>query len=384
MPKKKKKNLRADGRYMIRRKMPDGSSKCFYGRNVTEAEAKYKAAYDAAVLAAQKQNGGATYREMSKAYEDYITGPGEPVKRGTVNAYRKHLPPLLDYFGDTPMADIDVQAVRGYMERMKTEGKSLHTITNAKSVLSCIFNFWCANYHGTGNPVLLAKPPAGMKKGKRCEPTPEQQEIINAHPEGCGFWAQLFSYTGLRMGEANGLQWKDVDFDAGVIHVNSAMPWDRNRPYEETLKTENAYRDVPILTPLRPLLLEQKKNHKKTDYVMSGEDGPLSQSQYEWRWAIYCRDLGLSVRQEKHAKVPGQPGKVRTYYKWKALVTAHQFRHCYATNLFYAGVPDKIAQKLMGHADIMTTRRIYQELRDAENREYIDRLDAYVQKQKNR
>ena len=210
----------------------------------------------------------------------------------------------------------------------------------------------------------------------------EQQEIINAHPEGCGFWAQLFSYTGLRMGEANGLQWKDVDFDAGVIHVNSAMPWDRNRPYEETLKTENAYRDVPILTPLRPLLLQQKKGHRGTDYVMSGESKPLSQSQYEWRWAAYCRDLGLSVRQEKRSKVKGQPGKVRTYYKWKALVTAHQFRHCYATNLFYAGVPDKIAQKLMGHADIMTTRRIYQELRDAENREYIDRLDAYVQKHK--
>lgn len=42
------------------------------------------------------------------------------------------------------------------------------------------------------------------------EPTEEQRDLINAHPEGCGFWAWLFEYTGLRMGEANGLQWKMV------------------------------------------------------------------------------------------------------------------------------------------------------------------------------
>ena len=35
------------------------------------------------------------------------------------------------------------------------------------------------------------------------EPTEEQRDLINAHPEGCGFWAWLFEYTGLRMGEAN-------------------------------------------------------------------------------------------------------------------------------------------------------------------------------------
>ena len=221
-----------------------------------------------------------------------------------------------------------------------------------------------------------------MKKGKRLEPTKAQRDIIDAHPEGCGFWAQLFEYTGLRLGEANGLQWKDVDFEQNVIHVRSAMPWDRNHAYEETLKSEKGYRDVPILTTFRPMLLEQKAGHADTDYVMSGEAKPLSQSQYEWRWAIYCRDLGLSEKQEKRARIKDKPGEYRVYYKWKALVTAHQFRHFYATNLFYAGIPDMVAQKLMGHADISTTRKIYQQLRDEEDKQYIAKLDAYVQSKK--
>lgn len=56
------------------------------------------------------------------------------------------------------------------------------------------------------------------------------------------------------MGEANGLQWKDVDLDAGKITLVQAMPWDHNQPYRELLKTEKAYRSIPVLTPLRPML----------------------------------------------------------------------------------------------------------------------------------
>ena len=37
-----------------------------------------------------------------------------------------------------------------------------------------------------------------------------------------------------------------------------------------------------------------------------------------------------------------------------------------------------VAQQLLGHADIMTTRRIYQHLRDGENKQYTKLLDAYV------
>ena len=379
MPKKKTK--RPDGRYEIKRKMPNGTYKHFFGATISEASAKYEADYQRATIEAQKKNGGATFREMAQAYENYITGSGTPIKRSTITAYRRYLANFVSYFGDTPMEDIDTQAVCSYMERMKMNGKALHTITNAKSVLSCVFKFWCANYHGSGDPVLLASPPAGMKRGSREEPTSEQQRIIHAHPEGCGFWAQLFEYTGLRIGEANGLQWQDVDFDMGVIHVNRAMPWNKNQPYLETPKTKNGYRDVPILTAFKSALLEHKKECKPTDYVMSGGEKPLTQSGYNNRWISYCRSIGLAEWYMHPTKIPkygNKPEYVTQRKVYKATVTAHQFRHLYASNLFYAGVPDKVAKKLMGHADIMTTRRVYQQFRDEEDKKYIARLDDYV------
>ena len=51
------------------------------------------------------------------------------------------------------------------------------------------------------------------------------------------------------------------------------------------------------------------------------------------------------------------------------------------TDRFMAGigVPDKVAQKLMGHADITTTRRIYQQLREEEDLKYTALLDNYLE-----
>lgn len=364
--------------------MPNGNFKSFYGKTRLEAENRYTE-YLRQWDELHPQKGkvsSVTYREAAKAYEDYITAPNSPIRRGTISSYRKHIKPTSEFFGDTLMEDIDAQRIKEYLDVLAADGKAKKTAENARSVISCVFAYWCNYLHGNGNPVRDAKIPKKMPVTERKEPTKEQRQLIEANPEGCGFWAALFEYTGLRIGEANGLQWKDIDLVAGKITPAKAMPWDKNHPYQEELKTAKAYRSVPILNRFRPLLEKEAAQHEPDDFVMSGEKEPLSQSQYEWRWAMYCRPLGLSVQQEKHSKIKGQPGKIRTYYKWKALVTAHQFRHLYASNLFYAGVPDKVAQKLMGHADIMTTRRIYQQLREEEDAKYTDMLNEYIDNQK--
>lgn len=381
---KKKKGARADGRVQIHRSRGLERATVFYGRTKAEAEQKYQQAVVAQALACSGElQARHTFREVSAAYEGYIEklDRGSPVRRGTVNAYKKRIHPAQEHFGDTAMEDIDTQAVYTYLETMKAAGYSKHTVKNAKSVLSCVFTYWCTNYHGSRNPVLLAKLPSGLREGGREEPTQKQRDIINAHPEGCGFWAYLFEYTGLRMGEANGLQWKDVDLNAGTITPVQAMPWDRNQPYKELLKTEKAYRAIPILTPLRPLLEAERAGHSPEDYVMSGTSKPLTQSQYSRRWVMYCRELGLCTSYTREAKIAAtslRPERTVTRVEYRATVTAHQFRHLFATNLFYAGVPDMVAQQLLGHADIMTTRRVYQHLREDESQKYTAMLDAYV------
>lgn len=379
----KRKGNRSDGCCQCKRKMPDGKYKVFYGSTFTEAENKYRDTLQSWEETHKKKPraSAVTYKEAAEAYEAYITSPSKPVKRGTVASYRKHLNPTKIFFGDELMEDIDAQRVRDYLDHLSAEGKAKKTALNARSVISCVFSYWCNYMHGTGNPVRTAALPKKMPVTERKEPTREQQELIEAHPEGCGFWAALFEYTGMRIGEANGLRWQDVDLAAGTITPMQAMPWYKNQPYKEKLKTENAYRSIPILSPLRPLLEAGKAAHRPEDYVMSGADTPLTQCQYRRRWVVYCRQLGLCESYMAKYKVPATsltPAHTAERLEYKPLVTAHQFRHLFATNLFYAGVPDMVAQRLLGHADIMTTRRVYQHIREAEDAKYTAQLDAYV------
>ena len=166
--KKKSSTKRVAGGVYIHRQVGLPKPQVFYGRTKAEAERKYQDAVLSYKLECMNpKEKRYTFRVVCTAYEEYILSDASPVRRGTINAYRKYFKPLRDYFGDTVMNDIDPQAVRGYLEYLKVQGKSKHTVANAKSVLSCVFSYWCANYHGNANPVLLTKLPAGRCRSSR-------------------------------------------------------------------------------------------------------------------------------------------------------------------------------------------------------------------------
>ena len=58
-------------------------------------------------------------------------------------------------------------------------------------------------------------------------------------------------------------------------------------------------------------------------------------------------------------------------------VTAHQFRHEMASTMYEAKVGELEAQKILGHADIATTRKIYTHIRSGRCRAQPTRLNAF-------
>jgi integrase len=66
----------------------------------------------------------------------------------------------------------------------------------------------------------------------------------------------LLAYTGMRIREALGLRWQDVDLDAATIRLRSQLTKDCKR--RVPLKTEAGLRDLPILPALRRRLIEHR------------------------------------------------------------------------------------------------------------------------------
>lgn len=363
---------RANGYYEIKY-----NGKSYYGKTLAVAKAKVE-------QAKQVQKQGYTFQQVVDSYIALAESDKTELRRGTYRSYLKHIKKLEAEFSETPMQDIDAQRIRIFLEKLKAQGYALKSVTNCRSVLSCLFTHWCTEMHGTKNPVSLAGLPSNLQRGERQPPTDQQIQIINAHPEGVGWWAVLFKCTGIRIGEANALRWSDWDWDAGVIIIDDAMPWDRNQPYHEDTKSSAGHRIVPILNELRRIAQPICSQHAATDYCLSGGPKPLTESCYTRQWTNYCRSIGLASSYKTTVKVSAtsvRPARTVNRIKWRADVTAHQFRHLFATALFESGVPEEVAQTILGHADIVTTKRVYQHIRKRMIDASVARLNLYFDNQ---
>ena len=346
---------RADG-LLEKKRTINGKVMHFYGHTVAEIEAKIDA-YKAEL--AEKETKGERFEVV---YDAWMELRRTQVKPSTLYCSASACAHTRAEWEGYRMKEITPTRIAAWYQCLGDQGYAKGTVRNHNDVLSSVFKHWIVYFGGDFNPCPYVDVPRNLKTKVRTPPTDEQLAAVKAHPEDFGFVAWLLMYTGIRLGEAMALQWQDVDFGTGFIHVTKSVWWDNGRPVVTTPKTKNAIRDVPILNVLRPLL--QGRQGAPTDYVCSGRATPLTASEYRNKWGVYWRKLGYY-----HSDGSGS---------WDADVSAHQFRHGMASVLYEAGVGEMEAQRILGHASITTTHEIYTHLRQAQLSAATDRLNAFL------
>lgn len=164
--------------------------------------------------------------------------------------------------------------------------------------------------------------------------------------------------TGLRVGEALGLWWSDIDFDAGVVHVNKGLVRSRQGLIYQETKTEKSTRTAPIAS----FALEQLKQHKirMKSLRLYREENP-----------VFCNSVGgvLGYETVSHS--------FRRLCKRLNLsgITIHSLRHTFATFLLERGENLKTVQELLGHSKIATTADIYSHVSKEIKKEAVSKLD---------
>ena len=165
-------------------------------------------------------------------------------------------------------------------------------------------------------------------------------------------WRALFEVlvvTGMRPGEALGLQWRDIDWDAGRLSVRRALVKQGKEWRLEEPKTQSSRRAIPLPpATMRTLAAHRKQQavdrlatgpaYLHHDLVFAGQNGqPLDEHN------VVHRAFKPLLRQA------GLPDSVRLY----------DLRHTCATLLLAQGVHPKVVSERLGHASVTLTLDTY-------------------------
>lgn len=214
------------------------------------------------------------------------------------------------------LSDLTKGFIADYRQARIAGGSAPATVNRDLTALQA-FLTWCIEDQG----LVVARPQVRRER----EPSGRERwlsaEEFAALGEMCPreWWPLIATlvYTGLRVGEAQGLVGSDVRLAERRISIH-----ERNRH----VKTPSSVRDVPIPEPLAELLAQHfvRLPAGPADSVFPGPLGDYQALRRTWR--RICRA----------AKVHG--------------ATLHDCRHTFGVHCAQAGVPIARLQKLLGHA----------------------------------
>ena len=238
---------------------------------------------------------------------------------------------------------IDDGTAREFVDALEAKGLSPKSIRDVTLVLRMLLRYgaregvWPAVDTEVRYPqARKVGPPVMLPRDQR-----RLTEYLREHPSLKGLGILICLETGLRIGEVAGLQWKDIDFEQGVIRVGKTV----QRLYIDdgadkrhflsigSPKTPSSNREVPMTREQRKLMGRHRSAPEF--YVVSGAPTPVEpRALREYLMRTLCR-LGIPR------------------------VRFHALRHSFATRCIESGADPKTVSAILGHASVSTTLDLY-------------------------
>ena len=206
-------------------------------------------------------------------------------------------------------------------------------------------------------------------------------------------WYPIFAVmlgTGLRVGEATGLRWCDIDLDEGLINVNHTLVYYSHGPQKgcsfnvNTPKTKAGERVVPMLGFVKEAFLEERENQKETGISCNASVDGYTDFIFVNRYGDtqHLGTLNKAIRRIIRDCNDAQFEKSDNPEVLLPHFSCHTLRHTFTTRMCEAGVNIKVIQDALGHADVSTTLGIYADVTKDLRKDEFAGLDAYFQKGK--
>lgn len=302
-----------------------------------------------------------------------VKAPG--LSPSSLESYRTALnKDILPQLGERNLRAITATELQAFVNGYA--GMSATKITVICAALSGLFDSACADGLIAQNPMdYVHKPkatPAAEKTILSADQRRAVEQVCASDPRAV--YLALMYYLGLRPGEARGLMWSDIDFDARTIHIQRDIDYKAGGKVGQ-LKTPKSNRVIPLPDALSAVL-SGFRGLPNTFIVQGAKGGSLARVSAERLWCELMIDCGLVVPAASSNYRDGDP---RAH--WTPIITPHALRHNFASMCWENGLDAYTAMRLLGHSSIKTTMDIYTHLSDAQLHQIGSKVDAMFSKQ---
>jgi integrase len=241
--------------------------------------------------------------------------------------WRKHVEPK---WAARKLLSVGAEEIARWQQEMLTAKNGPKTVLNCVQLLSAVFK------HARRFKWIPTNPCEDVRKPKykvkvRAFTAAEVAMLAHYADDATALLIRSAASTGLRFGELAGLEWEQVDLDAGAFQVAKQFThgaW-------ADLKTVNSRRRIPLAKELvKALRLHRLRT--QGPLVFPGPSGVVL-DYHNWRartWLPLLAKTGPDEDNPERVAVDG---------------TFHMLRHFFVTALIQSGVNMKVAQTLAGH-----------------------------------
>lgn len=346
---------RSDGLYSGQLTLPSGKRWTCYGK--TKAEVLNK-------LDERRAMGG--FEPSRTTLQQYLESWLErrEIRPATKASYATTLSHVYAAIGHVPLADLKTDHVVGLLADLDKAGIGARTRQLVRVVLGTALKDAT-----TGSCPLLQKNPAdGVKlprviKADKTPWTAEQVQAFCAAAKSLRIEAVYLLALGtcMRQGEILGLQWSDLDLDAGTVTVSKQLVEVGGKIIglaQTKTKASNRSLALPqqvVAALRRRRVAAMAEGNVASPWVFLSRDGkPLHKAYVLTTLKRVAKRIGLPV------------------------ITFHALRHTSGTMLLQAGADLVEIQKQMGHSSYSTTANIYLHSNPAMQRRNADRLQGLL------
>ena len=295
--------------------------------------------------------------------EQWLENKKMTVKPSTYNNYKRL---LIDHIfadiGDKKYTALDKQYINDYiltlMDSGRKDGKGGLSVSMTRDIikaLRAIAKFAQLEYglknicDGITMPRIKKPEAKTLSDGERRK----LEKYLLSNQNLTNICIMLCLYTGLRIGELCGLQWKDIDFRRGCLTVcktvqRISLGNGKTVISIDTPKTDSSVRVVYI--PL--FIIEMLKHFKQAQniFILSGREKPTEPRTLQHKFKRILAVCKISD------------------------ISFHALRHTYATMCVEKQFDIKTLSELLGHSDVKITLNTYVHSSEKLKRKYVKRL----------